>query len=326
MIMNSVSDQEQDARNIRARAAKWVIEGAREDWNEANRAELDAWLGQSPAHMVAYLRAGAAWSRADRLGALRTLAPKEDGHSRPWISGFFGKVLAALAILVASGAGAAFYLFGPHQTIYSTALGAHRSITLADGSQIELDTDTTIKATVTSHEKRISLDKGEAYFQVKHDASRPFIVMAGDHRLIDLGTKFLVRRDANDLRVTVLEGRVKLEAVEGNPQHTVTLTAGDMAIATANSIWTQRESASQLTNELGWRHGMLVFDNTTLADAVTEFNRYNREKLVVVGANAERMTIDGRFRTDDVVSFARAVRALLGLRTEGQGDEMVISR
>ena len=104
--MNSVSDQEQDARDIRARAAKWVIEGAREDWNEANRAELDAWLGQSPAHMVAYLRAGAAWSRADRLGALRTLAPKEDGHSRPRISGVFGKALAALAILVGNKPGA----------------------------------------------------------------------------------------------------------------------------------------------------------------------------------------------------------------------------
>ena len=324
--MSSCLDREQDIGNIRARAAEWVIQGGREDWSESNRVELEAWLGESPAHMVAYLRAGAAWSRADRLGALRALPPKEDGHSRLRISRFFGKAIAALAILIISGAGIAFYLFGPHQTIYSTALGAHRSITLADGSQIELDTDTSIKATVTPHEKRISLDRGEAYFQVKHDASRPFIVLAGDHRLIDLGTKFLVRREANDLQVTVLEGRVRLEAVSGNPQHTATLIAGDMAIATANGIWTQRESASQLTNELSWRHGMLIFDNTTLADAVTEFNRYNREKLVVVGANAERMTIDGRFRTDDVVSFARAVRVLLGLRTEGQGDEMVISR
>jgi len=324
--MSGSLNQEQDARNIRTRAAAWVIQRGREDWNEACGAELEAWLGESQAHMVAYLRAHAAWSRADRLGALRASTNTEDGSPRPRVLRFFGRAFAAFVVLVTLGAGIAFYLLSPHQATYSTALGAHRSVTLADGSQIELDTDTVVKATLTAHEKTISLDKGEAYFQVKHDASRPFVVVAGDHRLIDLGTKFLVRRETNDLRVTVLEGRVKLEAAKGDPRHAATLVAGNVAIATANGIWMQKESASQLTDELSWRRGMLIFDNTTLADAVTEFNRYNREKLVVVGADAERMTIDGRFRTDDVVSFARAVRVLLGLRTEGQGDEMVISR
>jgi transmembrane sensor len=222
--------------------------------------------------------------------------------------------------------GSALYYSSPRQTIYSTSLGERKTIVLSDGSQIELNTNTILRTTIDKRDRVVSLDRGEAYFEVRHDTARPFIVVAGDHRVIDLGTKFLARRDMNRLRVVVVEGRVRLDAVGGHGQPSATLAEGDVAVATADNMSMTKKTSIKLASELSWRHGMLVFDNTMLADAAAEFNRYNNKKLVVVGAEAARMTIDGKFRTSDVVLFARAARVLLGLRAEGRGDELVISR
>lgn len=314
------------AKDIRARAAASLIRRGGEDWSETDQAELEYWLAESPANMVAYLRADAVWKRANRLGALRVAATDNAGDSarRVWRRG--GRVVVALAIAVALGAGSAFYYLSPRETIYSTSLGGHKTIVLADGSKIELNTDTVLRTTISNQERVVSLDRGEAYFEVKHDVARPFIVMAGDHRVTDLGTKFLARREMSRLRVAVVEGRVRLDAVGGHGQPAATLMQGDVAVATTNGMSMVKKPILQLTSELSWRHGMLVFDNTMLGDAAAEFNRYNREKLVVVGAEAARMKIDGKFRTNDVVLFARAARILLGLRAEGRGDELVISR
>jgi transmembrane sensor len=314
-----------DAKEIRARASDWVVERrVPENWSEDTQAEFDAWLSESPAHLVAYLRLDAAWNRTERLAALRTDAgeiAESEKKSRPALR---WRVMSVLALVAIAAAASAIFFLGSNEKTYSTQVGGHQMVTLADGSQIELNTNTTIRVAEGANGRIVTLDSGEAYFQVRHDAAHPFVVMAGDHRLLDLGTKFLVRNDADHLEVALMEGRVRLQQAEAASRGVI-LTPGDVAIATTKSIAVTRNTA-QVQNELSWRRGMLIFKHTSLASAAAEFNRYNRQKLIVADAASARLTINGTFRTIDVDAFVDVVQDILHLRVERLGDETIISR
>jgi transmembrane sensor len=173
----------------------------------------------------------------------------------------------------------------------------------------------------------VSIDKGEAYFEITHDARRPFIVAAGDRRITVLGTKFVVREDPKRFKVSLLEGHVWFDANDRSAQaRSFMLTPGDEVVATANSLFLQRKPVRQLQSQLGWRNGVLVFKYTSLGDAVAEINRYNRQKLIVADPAVARLTIVGTFPINDVGMFVRANRELFNLHVVQRGDETVISR
>jgi len=314
------------AKNIEAEAARFLERSVCEDWSAAQQQELDDWLAASLAHRIAFVRLKAAWAETSRLAALRQTGP----DTRSWILNHLpsSRLLLRVAAfaLVAFGAGSYFYLSAPKQPLaYATAVGGHEIIRLSDGSTVELNTDTALRVSVSADRRMVWLDKGEAYFQINHDPVRPFIVMAGKRRVTDLGTKFVVRREPDRLQVAVMEGRVWLDAVAGKAQSAL-VSADQSAVATERSIWVTRKSEKKLADRLGWRRGVLVFNDTTLGDAVTEFNRYNREKMMVVDAQAASETIGGTFPKNDVTAFTRVARQILGLHIINNGKEIVISR
>jgi transmembrane sensor len=143
----------------------------------------------------------------------------------------------------------------------------------------------------------------------------------------DLGTKFLIRREMASVEVALVEGRARFEATArpGQPQSAL-LVPGDVAVSAAGSFAVTRKPARLLADELGWRRGVLVFDNVTLAAAATEFNRYNTGKLMITDPAAAQLTIYGTFRTGDVERFARVAQTVFGLRVSHLGDQIVISR
>jgi transmembrane sensor len=183
-----------------------------------------------------------------------------------------------------------------------------------------------LRARVSDRERLVTLERGEAYFQIAHDPKHPFVVMAGDHRVTDLGTKFLVRRDNKNLEVAVTEGRVQLDTPDGRLQSPVLLTRHEAAEVKGNKVFVTRKTAQSLTNELGWRHGFLVFDHTTLADAVAQFNRYNQGKLVIADPATSRLTMDGTFPIDGISAFTEVAQEVFKLRIERRGGNTVISR
>ena len=173
---------------------------------------------------------------------------------------------------------AAYYLTQPRDRIFTTPVGGHETITFADGSKIELNTDTVLRARMTTAQRTVWLEKGEAYFQVKHDAAHPFVVMAGDHRVTDLGTKFLVRRDPGRLEVALLRGPRAVR--RGGREAAIAIHAAHARRCgnghVEHDVRDERNAARSSPKNLSWRHGVLVFDNTPLADAASEFNRYNQ--------------------------------------------------
>jgi len=324
--MSEAGHEPSRAGRIEAEAAAFLERRIAGEAGEEERAALDAWLGQSWAHRSTYLRLDAAWRRTGRLAALRRPTPDiADVPRERRVRAMAAKLAAALAAIAVIGYGAFAYVSRPEDRVYATPVGGHEMIAFADGSHIELSTDTVLRTRMTTRERKVWLEKGEAYFQVRHDASHPFMVIAGNHRVVDLGTKFLVRRDPGRLEVALVEGRVRFEA-QHSPSQSALLRPGDVVTATASTMFVTRETKASLARELAWRHETLVFDNMTLADAAAEFNRYNQRKLIIADPAVAEITIVGKFRTRDVEPFARVIRNVLGLKVVAKGDDFVISR
>jgi transmembrane sensor len=316
--------REASAAEINDRAANWIESRMRSSWGEADEAALQAWLAEAVAHRIAFWRLESAWSEASRLAALRPTALQRPRYSTPannWSA--LSKSLAAAALIAAAGYFASGYFTAQNAT-YSTGLGERKTLTLADGSQIELNTNTVLRTATSGKARKVWLDKGEAYFSVKHDATHPFEVIAQGRRITDLGTRFNVRADEGQLKVAVLQGRVSFEAKNGGDH--IELKPGDVIVAGAGKLSLTRMPTGDLTDRLSWRSGKLMFHHTPLSQVASEFNRYNSIKVVVTGESARDMTINGAFATNDVQAFGRIAQTILGLRVDHQGSKIVISR
>ncbi len=313
---------------IEAKAAEWIAQ--RSDaarWNEEEQVKLEAWFKESVAHEVAYLRLLALWESADRLAILRRpMRGSPSGASAGGSSRLLRIAVSALVLLFA-GAGLYFYNRGPQERTYSTAVGGSEIVLLADGSRIELNTSTVLRTNITVNHRKVVLVRGEAYFQIKHDAAHPFSVETGGHRIVDLGTKFLVKSGADRVEVSLIEGSAQFDFSDKRAQaHPAILTPGDVAVATASALSVTHRSPVAMSNELGWRRGVLIFDRTTLADVAAEVNRYSTKKLIVADPQAARLTIGGTFPTRSVRTIAEAAQDFYGLHFEDRGGEIVISR
>jgi transmembrane sensor len=313
---------------IEQEAGHWV---AREDrgLSEEERLAFSAWL-ESAAHRVAYLRLKSSWEKTGRLAALRgSLSLRDRWALFPSLR----YVLAAASILLL--AGAAFAVMRVYElvkntptqeVVYATQAGERPTIHLVDGTQIQLDANSRLRATVSTAERMVTLEKGEAYFEVTHDADRPFVVIAGKHRISDLGTKFSVLRDGDEVRVVVSEGRVKVDNVDTlSPEKPIFADGGNIVVAKADETLLTPTTQQDISDDLGWRDGRLIFNQRSLADAAREFNRYNSRKIVVTG-DARDIKIGGSFRADNMDVFVNLIKNSLGLAAEDQGNTIVLSK
>jgi len=337
--MNSDSKHTELAQ-IEARAADWLIERdlAGSDWTPAQQQALDTWLDASTAHLVAWLRLEHTWKRADRLQALQAPAQVDRaGAARgdpaapatfgvPWWKKpqrrLLGSALAGLGVAVLGFIVLGTFNPGVDTQSYATARGQLEAVALADGSRLTLNTATRLRASVSTRQREVWLEQGEAFFDIAHDASRPFVIHAGLQQVTVLGTKFSLQRDGDRLRVTVLEGRVQVQAGHSRP---AVLVRDDTAMAEASNVLVSRKSRQQITAAVGWLQGKLVFDQVSLSEAASQFNRYNRKQLVFDDAGAARIGIGGVFDANNVEAFARLLRDSLGLTVQIGAEEIHIA-
>jgi transmembrane sensor len=312
--------------DIETKAADFLQRRRFWPWSEEDQAALDGWLNENVLHRVAFLRLEAGQERIEKLGVLR---PRTRGATPPrhWAMSNLLRAVAAFAVCAVLGLGAFHYL-SPRQQTYSTAIGGQKILKLADGSRIELNTDTTIRVSTGPRRREIWLDKGEAYFQVAHDETRPFVVNIGAHRVVDLGTKFLIRRGLRETMVSLLEGKARLDVMaKGDVARSVLLTPGKVAtVAPGGALSLSEAPSRELNTELSWRRGVLILNRTSLADAAKEFNRYNTGKLVVADPAAAQLTMSGAFPTNDTEAFSDAVKDIFKLHVTRRGADTVITR
>ena len=326
--MSGIVAHAEDAACVEANASDWVIAcRTSDDWSGEDQAALDAWLDGSMARRIAYWRMNQAWSSTQRLSALRG----EASAAAPVTSilPLALKAAAVFAVVAALGMAGATFFLKPRDRVFSTPVGGHEIVNFADGSSIELNTNTVLRARMTTDQRIVWLERGEAYFRIKHDTTHPFIVMMDGHRVTDLGTEFLVRRGARNLEVAVLQGRVTFDAPDTHlPSQIALLTAGEVAMAdvATGRIRVTKLPLQDLTDSLGWRNGVLVFNHTKLADAAAEFNRYNREKLVIRDPAIASLEIGGTFQANNVEAFTDVARHILQLHVAYRANEIVVTR
>lgn len=330
--------ERETAQAISDRAAEWVARLDRDGGDAAARAELEAWLAGDERRRGAYFRAQAAWHMLDRASVLGAgQAPEQEqeaeeedrelaGRNR-WLPrrGVFWGAGAAVAASLAFGM-LAPGLFAPPTQRIETAVGEIRRVPLDDGSLAAVNTQTTIEVTLSPEVREVDLARGEVWFRVAKDRSRPFVVDAGDVRVKAVGTAFAVHRIGTGVDVQVTEGVVEVWR-EGRETAVRRVSAGMRTfVGKAPSAVHVVAAADEIDRSLSWRTGQLVFEGDTVAEAAAAFNRYNAVKLEIADAALGREKMIGRFRTNEPEAFARAVATLMDARAEMRSDRIILSQ
>lgn len=279
-------------------------------------AVLQVWLRKSRCNQQAFFAALAVDGRLDalsrsqwrelgaRLGFRRRASAK-----RGLLAGTAVAVLAGLAVIGAIS-------FDAHRArvasvvaveqVFATAIGKRKQINLADGTRIELNTDTTVRVILGADVRRVILIRGEALFEIARDPTRPFDVAAGDLVVRAVGTSFGVRFDnvAAPVNVYVTEGAVQVTRQEPErAAERVPLAAGFAAQFARDGSNTPRPERYEPEPVLAWLDGNIRLSRRPLDEAVAEFNRYNTRRIVLDGQRPANLPVSGLFRTDDPESF-----------------------
>ncbi|WP_340318175.1 FecR family protein [Rhizorhabdus argentea] len=326
--------------SLEQEAALFLVRSQEPGWSDADQRELDRWLEQSMAHKAAFWRLQNGGDRVDRH-LMSALAQEEPDSGFPdWLRGRFQiaitrpvtpllrPTLLAASIMIMSIAG---YLAltaqepRPEYSEHVTKFGQIGKLALADGSRVELNTDSGVRIANSRAERTLWLERGEAYFEVAKDKDRPFVVHAGSRRVTVLGTKFAVRRQGNDITVSVLEGRVRVTPGPGPDGGSTMLIAGEIAATDGQSMLVSADRLAQIRKSLSWRFSMLAFDNITLREAAAQFNRYNVRQLAIVGLDAQNQRISGSFRIDNAEGFADLLEHAYGLEVRRLEDRIEIT-
>jgi transmembrane sensor len=198
-------------------------------------------------------------------------------------------------------------------TAYSTGSSETRIVPLKDGSSVRLDRNTRL-AVADDQDRVVRLDAGAAYFDVRHNTARPFVVTSGDFKIRDLGTQFSVTRDASRLLVAVAQGRVEVQYRNKAPQ---SLEAGQELEASGAETSGLRQVDP--TTVAGWRDGRLVYDNVPLAQIVKDLSRYSGRSVSVEPAIAD-LTFSGVLTIGDGTHLVEQLQLLMPFKARVDGD------
>ena len=310
-------------------AIAWQTRLTSGDEAESDWIEFTEWLEAGPENRLAYEQVeqfsgsldGLPLASADREQSSTpnfraAFARKIVQSPIPWV----GAALAAAAVLlIVSGIPS-----GPPQVIaatYSTHVGETHSVRLADGSVLDLNTNTLIRTFLGNGQRRVSLIRGEVLFHVSKDSAHPFEVLIGSHKVQVIGTVFDVLRTDHKVSVTVAEGRVRFgNAGSGSA---VTLTPSDQLVY--RETIGVRVSRVPSNAASAWRNGYVVYENGTLADVVDDLNRYFKHK-VHVDTHTGQERFSGVLQMDREEDVLGRLTHLLPVKVEREGNAAVILR
>lgn len=310
-------------------AAAWFARLRADDASELDRQQWQRWMAQDASHRQAYAQLESLWSGLGSFAPTPEIAgrvrraqaqPERSTWRRP------GRWLAATAaLLLALVLGRQLLVVPPApDLVYSTSKGERRSVQLADGSRVDLDSGATLHVRFDAQTRRLILRHGRAFFRVAHEA-RPLRVETEAGSVVAVGTQFEVDRDGAAMDVALFEGKVDLLAHAADPgqgRRLASLDAGQSARLSGGGV--HRLEPVQAGGAPAWLSGRLAFDDLPLAQAVAEFNRYSARPLVLESAALNRHRVSGSFRSDDAEGFIEALQAVYGISHRGAADGSIV--
>lgn len=348
-----------------AEAVEWFLRQQDASLPTNDRRAYAEWLLQSPLHIEEYLAVSMAWAvtgatdgrakysrgallaaasaelAADNVVPLDRLASREYPRLRAPAAERHAWARAVVAVvLIGVGLVSAWLLTSAPE--YTTGHGEQRSVLLADGSVITLNTDSRVRVRFETRERAIELLRGEARFRVAKDAGRPFVVTADGTQVRALGTVFNVRVDDNRTQISVVEGHVAVTVVDDADVGTVSSTSGgsraaaseqlrevelhtgERATVGAGSVRVGMGQPIEVVN--AWTERKLVFRDETLASVIAEFNRYRMHPLVLDDPELGSLKISGVINIEDQDSLLSYLKNFetVGIRRYADGSEHLV--
>lgn len=323
-------------------AVDWLMRRSRGPLSDAEVEAFEAWLAH-PENRQAYEEVEWLWAATGeaegqpRVEARRrwVLQSVERGPARRAIAA------ALLAAVIGAGGLGAYSLSGPKPLAtqsFRTAVGQQATVTLPDGSEVTLNTDTVVRTRADGEKRLVYLDRGQAFFKVAKDRRHPFVVNAAGRTVTALGTAFDVRVEGGALKVVLVEGKVRVESAKDSPakppagapltastEQATEMSAGSQLVAPDDADW--RLTRTDTARETSWLHRQIVFDDEALGDIVEEMNRYTVKKMVIDDPALAERRLSGIYVVGDLGAFSEALKGygVAELKEDPQGGVRVVS-
>jgi transmembrane sensor len=296
-------------------------------------AKVREWLAADPRHAAAFEVATEAWQSSGNTPAELSKAKSRRGASKRTRSQLSRPVAAGMVLLLLALM-TGIYL--ARDESLGTGPGEQRTVELADGTEVSLNANSRVRVQYDKRVRKVTLVAGEALFDVTKNPARPFVVVIGDHKVIALGTSFVIRREegsataAAGFTVTLVEGRVAVEPISGPDALPSGPTPGAKLLRPGERLSVEgaapeRVDSPSIDQVTAWRRGQLIFEDTSLSEAAAEFNRYGSKKLTIEGSTAGQLRVGGVFRIGDPASFAQAMANTYHLRIINRGQHIILT-
>ncbi len=325
-MMAKMSDEQ-----ILHAAADWWLRLRDPGCGDETMEQWLAWTQADARHLPAFERMADLGSQLDTLDEVsRRQWAKEFGRptatGRTWLP---FAAAAAIALLALGGflARSRFEAASAPQ-VYVSTVAKNRDIVLQDGSSVALGGASMLTTHYSRDERLVDLGTGEAFFQVTHNAQRPFVVTAGDLTIRDIGTAFDVRRTGQRVTIAVTEGRVQIRnnvAPYGKAgSDTIEATAGQLISydPASSALSVGSISAEQAT---AWRSDRLEFIDEPLSVVVANINRYSTRPVQIADADLESLSFTGSIKTDALQSWLNALPQVFPLQVSQDGHRVTLS-
>jgi transmembrane sensor len=329
-----------DTAAIEAEAAAWVARFDAGEVSAKDQAAFQEWLNRSALHREAVAEYGTLWSEFDTLRPLtdRGQAGQEAGtrndqpavmkRAMPWLAACAAVVLAVVGGMVFFHPAlpprtlAKLERHAPVPLFYETAIGQQKKITLADGSSVILNTNSRLNVDFAAAHRDVHLVRGEAYFEVVHDKTRPFTVHAKNYVVRDIGTAF----DVHLSKAGLVEVRVTKGSVEVAPANGATvpdamkslgvLVAGHDIVLGRSVERAEVVSSADMGRKLAWRQGQLIYTGQPLGEVLADISRYSDIKIELADPALASLPVGGAFRTDQIEAIFTALENNFGVHAE----------
>ncbi len=312
----------EEETQLRKEAVAWVIRLQNDGLSRDDRQAFDVWKARSPSHARMFQQVLGVWNSPE-LGAAATVAaravpaslPVKSIRHRRWL------ILAAACAGLFMIATVQWDLLTRWQADYQAGTGERRTVELPDRSIAILNTQSAIALSFDGKVRRIRLLKGEAFFSVRHDSDRPFIVESDDTAVRAVGTAFFVRVKSGADQVTVLEGVVEAGG-RGTTDSTAIVTAGsriDMEQGHPGRPYAVDEQATS-----AWLKGRLVVQGVPFAQVLEELGRYYPGMIVLWNQHAGETKVTGTYNVDDPAAALTLLIKTVPVSVIGWTDRLVI--
>lgn len=313
--MNQVSPSDAELNAITDAAAHWCMRLHADDCTEQELAEFEQWLAASPLHAQEYQAMQEIWVTSDHLPRTppaQILQLPVTPRARPQRFRHYASAAVITLLALPLGAWTGWEQgWLPNDYQFEESGETRRTVTLGDGSEVELNLGTSLRYTNYKDERRVTLVKGEAFFKVFHDTRHPFVVRAGRGQTQVTGTQFNVWKYQDQVKVTLVEGSVLVSSDSYKLGSGYRLGPGMQASYASGDLEPSLNQTYGNDSSLAWRSGKLMIDNLTLDQALPLINRYLESPLRLADASTGSVRISGIYNTNDVKRLVRSLPKVL---------------